>query len=227
MLGEMLIGFLAALWRLLKRLLGWSKTDKSKAPEIARPPDTVDTRMGVHEAGHLICAWYCTHVVKINSVTIEGKNGGRVEHMYRFPFFGSGSPNRAGMLVIGLGGIAAEGMVFGTFHSAPAESDLQRALVLSKELSSEGREWPWEEASEGKVPPFGKMFSCELKPRELYFLTSAYRFARALLARRYVEHGKVASALLTQKTLTHQKLESLLGHRVRLLFRGLFQGSFE
>jgi hypothetical protein len=76
--------------------------------------------------------------------------------------------------------------------------------------------WPLDEVEAGPKIDFGKMFSGDLSVHEQTQFGQAYRFARRMLERRFIEHAKVTSALLTHKTLTQEVLEGLLGSRAQM-----------
>ena len=203
--------------RLWTWLLGlWQSIRKKRPAEpSARIPDTTDTRFAVHEAGHLICAWYYWHTSDIHRVSIgeEEKNGSRTGRMTFYTEAEGDDPEKiAGRMVISLGGIAAETLLFGNFRSGTVERDLLNARDMANKLSA----WPLDEVEMESKIDFGKMFSGGLSGEEEARFMQAYRFARRMLASRFVEHAKVTSALLTHRTLTQEVLEKLLGSRAQM-----------
>jgi hypothetical protein len=166
----------------------------------------------VHEAGHLIAAWYCTEVVTIHSVTIvpdpHHENGGKTVCLFnqhaRTPYC---------FAVIALGGAAAEIMTFGKMRSGGCKKDL---LEIRDFLDGLEEPWPWkihDQGGTGPTLPFKKIFTLPPTRHEHETLLQAYKLARKLLVHYAEQHDRITRALLKHATLNETQLETILGKR--------------
>ncbi len=173
-------------------------------------PDTRECRLAVHEAGHLTAAWFSTTVVKVHLATIEATYGGRVSWDYY-----SGSHEKAWhQLVICLAGIAAELCVYGKYRSGESTGDLQKALVLARQLAKGGTEAPWTlEESLVKSFPFASVYVERPTAKEIAVLNTAYVKARGLLKTVNFRYFRLVSLLLSCKSVGEKQVAEILGSR--------------
>jgi hypothetical protein len=199
---------LQALWKALRMRLP-VPSGRPPAAATAPPPDTDDTRMAVHEAGHALAAWRCTVVTHVHRASLEGRDGGFVT----YDFIADPSPAHAWCkLVITLAGIAAELAVFSRARSGPAEKDLLHARKLSRLLVHACP--PWSDAAAAPDLPFERLFRAPLPPGERAVLQRAYAKARALVRDSRAAHGRLTSLLLHRRTVPGDALPRVLGPRI-------------
>jgi hypothetical protein len=96
--------------------------------------DTPETRIAVHEAGHLIVLWVCSYVTKIEGASISDQENG-IAGVVEAPMRDDALYTDDGIwcrLVATLAGVAAEGLVYG--GSIGHAGDVPRARQLVEEL---------------------------------------------------------------------------------------------
>ena len=215
--------YLFSLGLLLGALVAYlvKLTRRPKPPKVSLL-DLPEVRTAVHEAGHAILAFYCTKVREIKTVSIleEMDASGKIDYKI-------GWGNKACVwccLVIGLGGIAAENMIFGKFRTRKAKQDLLNARGFAEDLEETGKP-PWG-VPEGvsKAPPFESMY--ERAPKNCEALKIAYATARKTLERRRGEHAYLTSMLLAHKEIPGTALEKRFGSRSFLTSLGFFKAKF-
>jgi len=196
----------------------------SRTTRSAKPLDTPECRTAVHEAGHTIAAWMCSAVNKMELMTVEHKDGGRVS----YTIHSADTPNGLWcLLVILLSGIAAEISVYGRTRAAPASSD----LIKSREIAAELVEKdclipPWKVPDRGRTLHFEDMYASPLSSSEAIVLKRAYHMAHAVLSSHEKAHQRVVSMLLTKKSVGEADVEVILGTRAFTRFVGIIRPTF-
>ncbi len=181
----------------------------------------------VHESGHLLGAWFCTAVTKLNHLEVND-NGGIVHCTY---FANPSDPKinwtRA---VISLCGIAAETHVYKRFRSGPSRNDLQEAADYVKNMR--GHILPAPITDIETSLDFSKIYKDQdLTAGDLYTLTNAYKQARKLIRDREEQFYKLISmasslAAYNNTKVTEKHIEAVLGSRVLIKINGLFNTTF-
>lgn len=208
--------WLRSVWRWLHARL------RRRPCLLAPPPDTVENRIAVHEAGHTLAAWLCSHTDNI-SATVVDPIGGRVN--YRISGYEHDEPRMAwAALVIDLAGIAAEIAVYGRFHSASVRGDLSKARDRVRNVS---------QVELDRLPPpyrpillFTLMYSPPLTDDEERVLGVAYQQAKRLIKSNTSRFYRLVSLLLTFRTATEAQIAIAMGSRVPVLLLrrvGLFR----
>jgi len=204
--------------RLWNRFLSWFRQDQAI---VVRPKPAVSFsqvlrndfhKTAVHEAGHAILAWVCTGVSnfeKVSITTISQKDGfnGCVKYYTnsRNSFYNE--------LIIALGGMVAEILVYKKVRSAVCKSDLINAHKFSQEVSI------WE-SKNGKTPPFSKMFNFPIFPREEAILSSGYLKAKEVILAHETDFYRLISLFSSypEREYNQETLENYLGKRDYLDF---------
>jgi hypothetical protein len=207
----------------------------SRAPRSPRFFENIH-KTAVHEAGHLIAAWYCTEVALVEYVTIAADKE-RLGHLrYQLTSHPRSHHCRA---VSAMAGLAAELLIYRTMRAGPCRSDLLEARMDlrepwpwrederretrdqstegEKERRSEGEKTEREERSQKRLRrgllPFEKIFVVPPSENEFETLSQAYGLAKRLLVHYHREHETVTMALLRETTLDTKQLERVLGKR--------------
>lgn len=203
-IGKAYLGLFADIGVALVAL--WRKLTREEVADPKPPGDTTKQAYStaVHEAGHLIAAWYCTEVGFVEFVTIVpdrfrlGHMGYRINNKHPWAHHCKA--------VISIAGTTAELLAFGKFRSGPCQQDLANARIKAK------GPWPWKTTADGSLP-FERIFKVPPTPEEHTMLVQAYRMSKQLLTHYRKEHQLVVNALLKKPTLDTQDLEALLGKR--------------
>lgn len=189
------------------------------------PPslDTAECRAAVHEAGHALLALRCSIVSNIVEVSIDAEAGtGRVEYDIdvRSKNYESCS------IVIHLGGLAAEGLVFGKFRTGHARTDLLKARRLAQSLSERNESFSLSSPSVRSTHVFDQSLP-NAKPEETKILESARLYAKSVLKRGIQQHTQIVSLLLSRNGfLREDDLRQTFGTRRALFALGMVRGGF-
>ena len=187
-------------------LAAWHWLNEDISPPKAPTDADADKQIyntAVHEAGHLIAAWYCTEVIQVDFVTIEPDET-RLGHLsFRIGMHPRAQHCKA---VISIAGTTAELISFGKFRSGSCQNDLAGARIETKSP------WPWKITAGGSLP-FEKIFKIPPTPEEHRVLVQAYRMSKQLLTHYRKQHQIVVNALVEKRTLRTEDLEALLGKR--------------
>ena len=172
---------------------------------------TEEVRTAVHEAGHAVVASRATMVNHICDSRVHDM-GGEVEYSI---LCAKGQAETS--MVIKLGGIAAELMVYGTFRAKQCEKDLVGARALIEETDPLRLD-PWDGAP---VTFLKKAYANPLTEKEEQVLLRAYCMARRMVEREQRVHGILVGHFLTAGTLTESHFKRFFGSRAFLRVRGI------
>ena len=219
------VGLLVGLVLFLgEQVYRWHCSAKTPATPSAKPEPrvqaaAVDQRLAVHEAGHAVLTWSCAIVCEFTMVSIDA----REEHdadgfvLYKvFAFYDATPRGQWCRVVMNLGGIAAETMVYGKFRSGGRESDLLKARRRAAWLVECGETTPpWKiTVDDVKAPPFAEMFEDPPSPEEVAVLAACWRMARSVLSAYRPGHGTLAEALVTKRHMDSDGVALVLGRRL-------------
>ena len=205
---------LLAIWTLLVRF--WhEQTQKlvtpmpppvppSPAPE-APLPNTQEAKTAIHEAGHTIAAWFCTHVEEVKLAHINAEGGG-----VRYTISGSGDELVWCRMVIVLAGVAAEAKVYKRWRSGEVKEDLMRVRDLA--AKAVGTKPPWGVLA---APPqgFESVYKSPLSAGEAEVVRAAYAMVRLLLDKHEIRLYRCAGLILHRHKITSSDLTAVLGSR--------------
>lgn len=188
--------------------------------------------MAIHEAGHVVAAWYCTITLWLK-VTLEPDpkwpgSLGRVATQHE-----QGSSAHVWCLgACGLAGIAAELMVEKYVAVGPTTDDLRQVFEMLPKIAGSSPPWtssgdsfptlvelerhPFEVASD-----IAKAFGKSLSTDERIALFSIYVQARNLVHAHRERLLAVAQLLEERRTLTEDDLRPTLGPRFAVIRAGL------
>lgn len=180
-----------------------------KPPELFRVP--------VHEAGHLMLAWYSNIVTEIFLVEANMffKNG--VVRYYTI------DPNSRDdtiychwtEVIIGIGGICAELFVYKNSKSLPAKLDLSQLRDRVDKILDLDNTFK-QDVSCKLTQDFSKGFSNGLTKKELHLFNVAYNEAYEIFQKRKAKFYRLVSILVRHRTLTNKQIEKILGSRAIL-----------
>lgn len=183
-----------------------------------KPINTEQYRTAIHEAGHFIAAWSCSHVTKIISAKIN-ERGGAVH----YEIIKDDNPDNIWcVLVIKLAGIAAEIKTYGKITSIHSKNDLESALYLADQL---GNYIP-KNIPDTKSLNFKSMFRNSININENYLLSSAYKQAKEIIDSQKEKFYSMAVALQNLKTIDESHAKQIMGTRVHITLVGLFAPLF-
>jgi hypothetical protein len=201
------------------------RTDPPKPSNFVRPRDLLETRVAVHEAGHAIVAWSCTHVTEVHWSTIEKQDhrAGSVSYSVLTSDDGDWCT-----LAVALAGVAAENFVFGNAHSTPAKDDLVKARDLATRIATRGARpgVPWDRpngqharARNAKEPllPFRRLYIHPLTQDEHFVLEEAYLMARHIVRASDPGFHELVQLLLTRKSVKEHDIARVLGSRAFIM----------
>lgn len=210
---------LASEW--FKRTVSKRRRQRQERVSLIKTPDTLETRIAVHETGHLVVAWSCSAISAITSVTADSaKSAGRTEAKFNRQH----TATEDGLwcqLVLTLAGAAAEARTFGT--SVGHLRDAQEALVLAEQLAKIGftsKEQKLAIDSEVRLPII--LGSVE----GLALTRAAFTLAWRLIEAKGLAFDRVVSVLITKKTLDESDLRPMLGSRRLLRLSGIYRAGF-
>lgn len=178
----------------------------------------VEPYIAIHEAGHLIAAWYCPTVTRIYSV-----RAGTIDGVVLYEVIQTSTAIAMwNDLVISVAGITAQLWVQKSARAGDSENDLVKAADLVKKLASmcvARVAFPIETSDRDSIT---RMYSRKFTADEAHLLEAAYLKARTILIRTEPDYYRVVNAIMTGATLDQKTLESLLGKRPRLDPGGTF-----
>jgi ATP-dependent Zn protease len=196
---------LQAIWVLLVQF--WrEKTRRLEAPPVAPLPKTDETKTAIHEAGHVIAAWFCTFVDDVKLARSEA-TGGEVQYTVHDVNIASVAWCR---MVIALAGVAAEARVFKRWRSIESRSDLNRARELCARVV--GTKPPWE-ALEPAPQHFESAFEATLSKSEAEAIRHAYAMAKLLVQKHEIRLYRCAGLLLHRRVVSNTDLKAVFGSR--------------
>lgn len=203
-----MIRWLAAVWV-------WVFGRRRPPPQALPPPDTLESRIAVHEAGHAVVAWCSPLAWNISGTVSDTDGNGRVSYKRH----ASKDPDRIWLdTVVKLAGLAAEVHVFKRFRSLPSYQDLLYARAHAQHLVSLGAASRY--STEERLLPFHRMFHTPLEQAEERILNAAYREAKRIVSHHGSKYFRLVSLFLTCKTVTEQQISTVLGSRARVVLLG-------
>lgn len=193
----------------------WSWLNEARSPDLDDDPprttrDTVECRHAVHEAGHAVAAWCCTHVGEVTLASIEAEDGAFIE----YTTLKAQEPAVAWhMLVIHLAGVAAEAMVYTrSGDRTHATDDFKRAIERVHMIGS--HPLPWTDPR-GPSIDFRKIYVNPVPSDEhIRTLEAGYRMARHVVRRHRGDYYRLVSMLLTKRTASQADIARVLGRRI-------------
>lgn len=185
-----------------------------------------EIEIAIHEAGHTIVSWWCSGVEKITTITIEAENGGGLMNYHAYQ--STDLAHYWCLLVIYLGGLAAETAVSNNFRTVGADSDLTRAKDLANKISKivGSINPPWEWIEEVEEIPFQNYYPIPPSSEELIILRQAFEFAKKIIIQQKLDHQKLTELLLERKTITQIEVENLFGSREMIKALGTNKSTF-
>lgn len=168
---------------------------------------SVAKHIAVHEAGHLLAAWYCSSVVEIVEAVAEDTKGGV---LYSFLVTGS-AIDLWNQLVISLAGITAELMHVKVARATSSREDLRRSVELAEVLSEQcnaKRAFPIDTTDNDNIT---RMFFDNFSPDVRHLLEAAH--LKTILVRTEPLFLRAVSAIMTGAKLNHKTIEGILGPR--------------
>lgn len=188
---------------LIERYRRSERSRQGLQPEPPAPTDE-DSRTAIHEAGHVVAAWYCHSVEDVTSAYIN-EDGGRVKYATHGDVAAVWC-----QATVALAGIAAEARVYKRWRSGEMRSDLARARTLVGAVAGEPPPWP---ETETPVLPFETAYEPALTPEEARSVRRAYAMARRVVAAHEARLYRVAGLLLHRRTIGSADLALALGSR--------------
>ena len=216
--------FMGSVWHLtgtligavLGGVLGWwlahqrrARADRALA-ERARLREQRDLRRtAIHEAGHLIVAWACSSVERVEEARIDAA-GGHVRLVYRGRSLWS-------QLVVKLSGVAAETLVYSRGPARDAKQDLLLSLGIATSLV--GTEPPWPALDEPYLN-FVRLYDVPITVAEEVVLQRGYQMARRICRTHRSMLETMANLLLQRHEVTADDLTTALPCRAFTLTLG-------
>lgn len=169
------------------------------------------TNTAVHEAGHTLATWFCTDVVCIDRVTINGMRDGSANYAGRTEYsLVDRSENTWSHAVIKLAGMAAEVKVFGRTHSYGCSGDLQGVLQTLRRVAKPP---VWPPPTSTVALAFDRMFVQPLPKHEVEMLNLCLRYATDLLNAHESKFEKIIQLLRSRRSVRETDLARVLGSR--------------
>lgn len=168
----------------------------------------------LHEAGHMILAFFCTEVKDITDINVFANGAGNIHYTHR-------SSTVSGMwadIVIVLGGMMAEIGQYGYVHTDIIKGDLRIALRTSDQLERQGEIIaPWPKLPSRKLPD-NDLWNDATSTQRL-ILRQAYAMAHHLFRVHHQNYIKLVNVLIdkSKDTLACRmdtfEIENILGPR--------------
>ena len=179
-----------------------------------------------HEAGHAICAWWCTLVQNVKSIRIA-PNYGHTHVIYHGEM--DSDNGRWCRLVILLAGIAAERMAGARVNPTESWKDMNDAYELAEKLAekwpAEDPPWPVEQIETGTLP-FQSMYCPPLPAEQAEVMMLAYRSAKTILLAHENQLRAITQILETDRALSSERLTTILGERSMMRVYGVLRYTF-
>lgn len=196
------VGLLWTLWPWAKKPGPGPLPSRSRAVHVDLP----EVRAAIHEAGHTVVAWCCTHVTDFKFAKANKGGGGQTS----FSFAGRGVDSAWCQLVISLAGPVAEAMVYKKGRSLESAKDLKASLVSAERIGLVKP--PWAPRS-GATFEFDKLFFPRPSESARRNLEEGYRMAKQILVLNEIRVHAVAEVLVQRGSVEKSALEEILGSR--------------
>jgi ATP-dependent Zn protease len=195
----------------LYRLMGMS--DPGADGKIRPRPAfvTESLAIAIHESGHAVAAWCSTCTKSVDRISIDEPYGGIAQ---RTEAPGSGPDFHWSRIVIGLAGIAAEGLVIGKIGRG-STVDLSKARKEAEDLVALGPkvacDIPWDAAfADGATLDISRMFHGQMDPVVRGILNVSYRQARRIVRLHHSAFERTVDALMAKRVLQGADLDAVL-----------------
>lgn len=187
-------------------------------PLTHKQPENIDKyKIAIHEAGHFIVAWSCSHVTEIKEARINNYDG-----CVLFTMKDDGSDDNIWCsVVIMLAGIAAEVKTYGKINSWNSKDDLGKALYLVNKLDN----YIPKNIPNTKSLDFKCMFK-DISEKESYLLSAAYRQAKEIIDNQKDRFYHITVLLQNLKVINEHLVNNVMGNRVHIAIAGLFAPLF-
>jgi cell division protease FtsH len=184
------------------------------------------TETAYHEAGHALLAWYLPNTDHVHKVSIipRGRSLGATQYRPEEDRLSMGEKELRSHLIVGLGGRAAEQLVFNEL-SVGAENDLDRATQIARRMvtywgmskrlgpvafrDSEDHPFLGKEMAEPRR--YSEHTAQMIDEEIMRILNEAAETASTMLKERREQLDKLAKALETSETLDEKDIEELIG----------------
>lgn len=228
LLAAVLVGVTVnLLWQLWKKRLA----PPTPSARVGRSAEA-DCNVAVHEAGHGVTAWACTTVKTIDRIDIDGDGDDVAGTHERLSLALESHEATWCDVVIKLGGVAAEVMVYGKIRTWTARTDLVEARALAKQILQRNAAAPSWATPKGQAAtlPLDLMYDPPLSEEEHRVLDHAYRMARTVVSAYRDGHGRLVGVLLYKRHMTNAEVLAVLGPRtfyVRNVVSSIIRGKGE
>jgi cell division protease FtsH len=184
------------------------------------------TETAYHEAGHALLAWYLPNTDHVHKVSIipRGRSLGATQYRPEEDRLSMGEKELRSHLIVGLGGRAAEQLVFNEL-SVGAENDLDRATQIARRMvtywgmskrlgpvafrDSEDHPFLGKEMAEPRR--YSEHTAQMIDEEIMRILNEASDTASTMLKERREQLDKLAKALEAAETLDEKDIEELIG----------------
>ncbi len=169
-------------------------------------------RVCAHEAGHIVNAWLSPFVTQLNSLVFDSARGARFEFSVKAGGFRKEVDDWQ-MLLIDLGGLTGEVVVFGGFRSGNSTGDLKSSRTHAERIVASGAAMPWKTVTATWHMAFERMFRTSLNPPVVAVLLEAYRKARQNIIDFWDAFTRASCAVGNRRDMTGPELDRLFGPR--------------
>lgn len=222
LIASFFVGYAIASWR------KWRDVQIKTSLIVVEPTTTMSEegesfikrtaieRTAVHELGHALCAMTedreQTQFISV-SVANPFRGTTTVSHL-------PSDSHTWSMLVVALGGIAAEAVVLGSFYTGDAHGDLNIAKRIAIKLAQDGfTKHKLIQLDRSKID-LKSMFTSEVTPEAAELLNAAYRRARFIIRKHESTLKLLTPLLIREKRLDVARiLEVLTGTSTKIFSR--------
>lgn len=175
-------------------------------------------KTAAHEAGHVVTAWSSTHVAKLISVTLQGKQS-NTSGLTSFTKLDTNADSLWSSTTIHMAGIAAEGIVIGSVRTNTAKPDLLEARRVAEQIAARGNsvamDIPWAmDFRDHTSTDIGQLFTARPDAVVNGILNACYRKARHVIKQRRASIDALVLALMRKPSLYEHELNDILGLRL-------------
>jgi cell division protease FtsH len=184
------------------------------------------TETAYHEAGHTLLAWYLPNTDRVHKVSIipRGRSLGVTQLLPEEDRLSFGEKELRSHLIVGLGGRAAEQIVFNEL-SAGAENDLSRATQIARRMVTywgmserlgpvafrDSEDHPFLGREMAEPRRYSEHTAQVIDEEIMRLLNEASDAAVTMLKERREQLDKLAKALEESETLDEKDIEALIG----------------
>jgi ATP-dependent Zn protease len=163
----------------------------------------------VHEAGHALVAWYSPSVISVDRMWLND-SGGKTA----FRSILVTPAHHWEKVAVGLAGMAAEVLCFGSVHGLSSRGDLLDARAVAVDFCRNGRpRLPWQQEPTVRGLDFERIFDAAPSVDVVWLMNESFKRSTYLIRENKAGHDRLVNALRRDRDLSAKQIASLFGPR--------------